>query len=1638
MTEQQTCRSGLQLAFVNVNGLGDQGKRHQLFQALQRSPYDLLLVAETKCGSDAQAIEWIQQGAGPGLPWTGGAHWNHGTSHARGVAIFTRAGLVMDDLQTDFQDAEGRLLRISWKDAFKNKWAAVVVYAPVETGTQRPDFFSLEGPLCQALTAGDPAARVLVAGDFNCVEDLQADAVLQEGQQSTTRDKGAPELADLMDQAALKDAWRCKHPGGRAYTKMTRNGAGTTLGRTSRWYMPTEMCEGEWIHAADIDSGVIPGDHSSVSVRIVSPTAPQQGSGHWVLPHYMFSEPRFTETILDVIAAAKADAEAAQLSAADRWDLAKLKIKAFSMQLSYDLKREKTATTRRLQATVRRLQKRLAQQHDEPTCVLLAAAEHALQQLDAEAAAQRTAAAAALWEHYGEQSTFFFHRLGLDPQDAIPWTAVKDPATGQQVSLSSTAGRMQAGDILADYYDGAVATGLFATPATDAAAATTLLNSIDKQLTQPQQQRCLGPDTDAAITELELEQAVKEAPRGKRAGSDGLPYEFYQYFWEDIKELVLAAFNEPFQSASADPTLSESQRQGLLYLIHKGHGKPRDTPDSYRPITLLNCDYKLVAKVMTHRFGGPADAVLDGTQTAFVPGRWIGDNVMFHMEEIDYLEATNQSGCILFLDFEKAYDRMSRSWIVACMERMSFPAQAIRWVQLLLKGTTGRVMFNGFFSRQFTVDSGVAQGSPLSPLLYAIAAQPLAAHLRQLQQTGQIDAIKLPDGSFVPPSQQHADDTSIHTATKQGGAAALDLAVEPFCQATGSRLNRPKSIGMALGSHPAVPDGLDQETGVEFATTALHLGIDLTTGDRQQAARKMYERRLKGLRCRVHHWQHLHLTHLGRVHVAKQVLANTLAYHFTFVKPPEDVIRLIKRIIYWYVSKGRSVDNPDRPVTGRPAQQTASLPREMGGIAQADIEAHMEALQGKIAAAILHPRRVQWKQLMQAAIQRAVPQMGLRAVVRIPEDPSSAHHHLSRLTPRHRGYISGMQRAGLIRGVPHRDMTALQIGCEGLLGNHSIVNGQGEGFKQANHLPVVLRTAATVRQAIQVCNSQPSTSTGVSTALLLLQSIIHPDWRDKVKQAATAAAPLQADWKVSPAGAHVQHVPSQTLYEVTWDGRLGDYTGGPMDVTTWNPACVVMCPVLKGRPALVTVPTAAAAAAAAAGPAAAPALDGADSQQGGNTVPPGLEPYLLGPWSEVQVDPSVWAFGNMMPVLQYVVKEATQRILQWQVHNCDRWVPGVGMQPAIWGVTVGNMNTADPGAVHNMAQQEQQRHDNARRYRRQRGNGPKRKWTDADLMETTHAPWMDSGPPRAPVRRRLLDNRAVADVWRLQQQQPQQQQQHLNEPKRDDSADRLLPVHPAEVGHAWAPVWKRVHHKRLPRELKYFGWLLLHAAVPVGGSWFLPDRPDPDQLEAQLCYHPECEGAPPPPAANSRVRQRQPNDLQNSPLETLEHMFLQCPASTSVLKWLCGLWGHIDPNNAPPCTAAVLLADDQSTWRPTAAAAASLWTYLRLTVLRQVWVQRCYGKYQQRAVSPLTTVAAAVRSIAADMKADWIRVVSDIKAASGLCVSWFRGRDPMLTPGAFEQRWCHGGVLAAVKTHAGGKTYLEVKLAVNSVPQWQA
>ena len=103
-------------------------------------------------------------------------------------------------------------------------------------------------------------------------------------------------------------------------------------------------------------------------------------------------------------------------------------------------------------------------------------------------------------------------------------------------------------------------------------------------------------DCEGLLTKAECLQAVKNMEPDKTLGTDGLPADFYKVFWNDKSDYLLNSINYAFGKGQ----LSVTQRRGIIKLIPKKDAEP-DLIKNWRPITLLNCDYKIAAKAIANR-----------------------------------------------------------------------------------------------------------------------------------------------------------------------------------------------------------------------------------------------------------------------------------------------------------------------------------------------------------------------------------------------------------------------------------------------------------------------------------------------------------------------------------------------------------------------------------------------------------------------------------------------------------------------------------------------------------------------------------------------------------------------------------------------------------------------------------------------------------------------------------------------------------------------------------------------------------------------------------------------------------------------------------------------------------------------------
>jgi hypothetical protein len=285
----------------------------------------------------------------------------------------------------------------------------------------------------------------------------------------------------------------------------------------------------------------------------------------------------------------------------------------------------------------------------------------------------------------------------------------------------------------------------------------------------------------------ECRQAIHRLGHAKAAGPDELPAELYKSF----EELVVHDFHKTILEAHSSGALPPTMREGDIILLYK-KGDSRD-PRNYRPITLLQVDYKIMAKILVARMKNVINNFISKEQLGFVPKRLIGEATHLLKLVQAYLDEEGRDGLLLALDWEKAFDRVSWDYYHLALEALQFGRSFRGWAKLLSNPDalpTRRIKATGGRSNPFTIKCGVPQGCPMSPLAFLVRAEALT---RLTQNDDSIKGIEI-HGANIKISQ-FADDTQLFAESYEGFNKALKW-VEIYEQATGSKVNARKYVGI--------------------------------------------------------------------------------------------------------------------------------------------------------------------------------------------------------------------------------------------------------------------------------------------------------------------------------------------------------------------------------------------------------------------------------------------------------------------------------------------------------------------------------------------------------------------------------------------------------------------------------------------------------------------------------------------------------------------------------------------------------------------------------------------------------------------------------------------------------------------------
>ena len=175
----------------------------------------------------------------------------------------------------------------------------------------------------------------------------------------------------------------------------------------------------------------------------------------------------------------------------------------------------------------------------------------------------------------------------------------------------------------------------------------------------------------------------------------GLQFSFYLLFWDKLGDLLFQSLNFSAQEGCLSPT----QRKGIRHLITK-KDKNLALVQNWRPITLLNVDYKILSKTLAMRLALELPKLIGIDQRGFIKGWYIGENVFELYSIIAQAESDKEEGVLLQLDIEKAFDSVSWNYLYEVLSNFNFPGSYIDWIKILYCQKELQIINNGRFSEK--------------------------------------------------------------------------------------------------------------------------------------------------------------------------------------------------------------------------------------------------------------------------------------------------------------------------------------------------------------------------------------------------------------------------------------------------------------------------------------------------------------------------------------------------------------------------------------------------------------------------------------------------------------------------------------------------------------------------------------------------------------------------------------------------------------------------------------------------------------------------------------------------------------------------------------------------------------------------
>ena len=847
-----TSNNDINILSFNANGLAEQRKRIDVFDHLRQKKHNIIMLQETHWMTESENI--IRN------DWGFDVILNGTATNKNGVAILFRNNFEYT-IHKVIRGNNGSYLIIDIS-FLKKRVTLVNVYGP--SGNDSPLFYENLFNEIETLENDE----IITAGDWNVTLNEHLDTFRYQGlnHRANARNK----ILEKMERLNIVDIWRNMHPTQRQYTWRKFNS--TKRGRLDFFLISESL-----IPCID-NTEIRPGyrsDHSVISLTI---------KGHvqlrdkplWKFNNSLLKDITYAQAVKETILSVKkqysalvydsnnihnVDNENLQLLIDDQlfFEVLLMEIRGKTISYASYKKKERNRYEKRLTEEITYLETNLNEIN-----------VHSLEEKKAELENIRNKTVDGIIVRSkahnieeGEKNSKFFS--SLEKRNYIDKSVFLLEREDKSITTEPT----QIKEETELFYK-----NLYSSKERD-------IINVDLNTIIPEAPKLSDEERESLegkITYKEASNALNRMQNDKSPGSSGYTNAFFKFFWKDIGHFLVRSINEGFKKGR----LSVTQRQGVIICIPK-EGKDKRFLSNWRPITLLNTSYKIASACIAARIKHVLPSIIHGDQTGFLAGRYIGENVRLIYDVLYHTEKYSIPGQILLIDFLKAFDSVSWSFIEKCLDFFNFGEMLKTWFKTFYSDLTSCVSVNGGYTKWFQIQRGCRQGDPVSPYIFLICAEILSLLIRNNKD---IKGIKINQDLMILLSQ-FADDTSLFLdGTRKSFEAAINT-LQFFASISGLNMNLEKTQVVWIGSKKN--SDVQYMPNLKFKwnpKTFKALGVTFST-ELDTIVDINYEGKLHEIKRIFNTWSRRHLTPYGKITIIKSFAIAKIVYFFINIPDPD-------------------------------------------------------------------------------------------------------------------------------------------------------------------------------------------------------------------------------------------------------------------------------------------------------------------------------------------------------------------------------------------------------------------------------------------------------------------------------------------------------------------------------------------------------------------------------------------------------------------------------------------------------------------------------------------------------------------------------------------------------------------------------